>query len=173
MKWVVIGLAVLAGLFALIAAIGAMVPRTHVATRSLRLAQPPDSVWAVLTDFEHHPSWRPNLKTVERLEDREGHPVWVETDARTGRMPIEYVEMVPPTRLVGRIADPNLPFGGTWTYEIEPAEGGSRVRITERGEISNVLFRFMARFVFGYTATMEAYLRALAGRFGEEATIEP
>lgn len=172
MKWVLIGIAVVGGLIALVAAIGAFVPRTHVATRSMRLAQPPDSVWSALTDFERHPSWRTSLKAIERAPDREGHPVWVETDARNGRLPIEYVEMVPPTRLVGRIADSDLPFGGTWTYEVEPADGGIRVRITERGEISNVFFRFMARFVFGYTATMEAYLRALAGRFGEEAGIE-
>jgi hypothetical protein len=31
----------------------------------------------------------------------------------------------------------------------------------------------MARFVFGYIATMDDYLKALGARFGETAQIEP
>ena len=66
-----------------------------------------------------------------------------------------------------RIADRSLPFGGTWTYEITAEAGGSALRITEEGEVYNVIFRFMARFVFGYTATMEGVLRDAGRRFGE------
>ena len=34
--------------------------------------------------------------------------------------------------------------------------------ITERGEIRNPIFRAVARFVFGYGATMETFLAELA-----------
>ena len=54
-----------------------------------------------------------------------------------------------------RIADPELPFGGTWTYELKPEGTGTRLVITERGEVYNPIFRFMSRFVFSRTATME------------------
>jgi hypothetical protein len=47
----------------------------------------------------------------------------------------------------------------------------STLRITEDGEIRNPIFRFVARFFLGYTATMEAYLRDLGRRFGE--TVQP
>ena len=70
-----------------------------------------------------------------------------------------------PHILVSRMADPNLPFGGTWTFEITATPNGSRLRIVEAGEIYNPLFRFMARFVFGYDATIKNYLSALEGRF--------
>ena len=50
-----------------------------------------------------------------------------------------------------------------------PEGGGTRVRITEDGEVSNVIFRFMSRYVFGQTATLDAYLTSLAKRFGEDA----
>ncbi len=50
---------------------------------------------------------------------------------------------------------------------------GLRERITEDGEVYNVIFRFMARFFFGYTATIEGYLRDLGHRFGELTVIEP
>jgi hypothetical protein len=71
----------------------------------------------------------------------------------------------PPRLLVARIADPDLPFGGTWTYDIAPAGGGSRVTITEDGEIYNPLFRFVARFILGYEGTIASYLAALEKRF--------
>ncbi len=50
------------------------------------------------------------------------------------------------------------------------AEGDATLRITERGEIRSAFFRFMARFIFGYTSTMETYLRDLGTKFGEVVT---
>ena len=41
------------------------------------------------------------------------------------------------------------------------AEGGSDLTITEDGEVHNVIFRFMSRFVFGHTATMDTFLNHL------------
>ena len=62
-----------------------------------------------------------------------------------------------------RIADPQLPFGGTWTQEIAPDAGGCVVTITENGEIYNPIFRFVSRFILGYTSSIDAYLKALHG----------
>ncbi len=76
-----------------------------------------------------------------------------------------------PARLVTRIADERLPYGGTWTYEVEEDAGGSRVTITEDGEIYNPIFRVVSRFFLGYHATQRSYLRALGAKFGE--TVEP
>lgn len=44
-------------------------------------------------------------------------------------------ESVPPRRLVTRIAEHNLQFSGTWTYELGPDGPGTRLTITERGEV--------------------------------------
>jgi len=88
-----------------------------------------------------------------------------------GHMPYEITVYDPPKRLVTTIADDTLPFGGSWTYEIAPADGGSLLTVTENGEIYNPFFRFMARFIFGYHATMETYLKNLAKKFGEEITV--
>ena len=75
-------------------------------------------------------------------------------------------------RRVVRIASPDLPFGGTWTLEIAPVIGGADLRVREDGEIHNVFFRFLARFFFGYTSTMETLLRDLGAKFGEVITVE-
>jgi hypothetical protein len=71
------------------------------------------------------------------------------------------LEADPPHKLVTRIADPHLPFGGSWTYEITPTATGCSLTITEHGEIYNPVFRFVARYVQGYTATIDNYLKAL------------
>ena len=68
-----------------------------------------------------------------------------------------------------RIADPKLPFGGTWTYEIAPTAGGSTLTITENGEVYNPIFSFMARFVFGYDGTMKTYLANLEKKLAVRA----
>ncbi len=163
MRWVLIGVILLVGLPVLVALAGSLLPKSHSASRH---------AWRVLTDRVAMPSWRTDLRAIERLPDLDGHEVWQETDRRGQKLRLETVEAVPPRRLVGRIADPKLPFGGTWTYEITPVADGSTLTITEDGEIYNPIFRFVARFILGYTGTMESYLRALAAKFGEQVVIE-
>ena len=106
------------------------------------------------------------------LPEKNGRSQWWEEDSHGQRITFELMESRPPTRRVVRIADQGLPFGGTWTFEISPAADGAEVRIHEDGEIHNVIFRFMARFFFGYTASIEGYLRDLGMRLGEFITIE-
>jgi len=48
---------------------------------------------------------------------------------------------------------------------------GSRVRITEHGEVYNPVFRFVSRFIMGHSSTASAYLKALGARFG--AAVKP
>jgi uncharacterized protein YndB with AHSA1/START domain len=172
MKWILLVLGILVVLIGIVALIGPMLPKAHSATRSARFKQPPDSIWRAITDVEAFPSWRADVKSVERLPDQNGRPAWRETDKHGQVLPLEVIEWDPPRKLVGRISDPKLPFGGTWTYEIAPAEGGCALTITENGEIYNPIFRFMARFVFGYSATIEGYFRSLGKKFGEDVKFE-
>jgi hypothetical protein len=49
-----------------------------------------------------------------------------------GQLPMQTVEMSAPRKLVRRLGGSNLPFGGTWTFEITPVAEGSTLRITIR-----------------------------------------
>jgi uncharacterized protein YndB with AHSA1/START domain len=164
MKWLVIAVATLALLVALTALVGWRLPKSHRASREQALAASPEAVWNAITDVEAFPSWRSDVRQVQRLPDRDGRPVWIE-EGGSGKMTLAVERWEPSRMLVVRIADPDLPFGGTWTYEITPAAGGTRLRITEDGEVYNPLFRFMARFIFGYEGTISAYMSALDKRF--------
>jgi hypothetical protein len=161
--WIVIALTAIVGIVALI---GSRLPKAHTATRTTRVKLPPDALFTLVSDVDHYQTWRPDLKKLERLSDRDGRPAWVE-ETSTGRIPMFFERMERPSLLVARIADPALPFGGTWTYRITPAVGGSELSITENGEVYNPIFRFMSRFVFGHTATMDAFITHLQARLGE------
>ena len=77
-----------------------------------------------------------------------------------------------PTRLVTRITDKSLAFGGSWEYLVTGDGAGSRVQITEHGEVYNPVFRFVSRFIMGHSAPASAYLKALSARFGGDVTPE-
>jgi hypothetical protein len=74
-----------------------------------------------------------------------------------GTIPQVLTENEPLTRRVVTIADPSLPWGGSWTYELEPQGSQTQLTITEDGYVSNVFFRFMSRYVFGQASTLEQY----------------
>jgi len=172
MRWVLgIGL-VLVAVVAVIVITGLLLPKAHVAARSARYAAAPDALWATLINAKAFPTWRPDLQRVETLPDENGQRGWRE-HGKDGVIPYRVTESVARSRLVTRIADPRLPFGGTWTYELAPDGTGTRLTITERGEVYNPIFRFVSRFFLGYTGTMDAFLRALGTKHGESITPEP
>jgi hypothetical protein len=171
MKWVLIVFTVLAAILILIALIGWLLPKAHTVTREARFHQPPEAVWTAITDIDAMPTWRQGLKSVKHLPDQNGLPAWVET-LDSGTIPLATVVSQPPVKLVVRIADPKLPFGGTWTYEIMPIPTGSSLRIREDGEVYNPIFRFVSRFILGQSATIDAYLKSLAKKFGETPQVE-
>jgi len=159
-------------LVAVVILVGTLLPRHHVAARAASFRAPPDSLWNTLTDFPRMPEWAPDVTRVERLADRNGHPVWLHVGRRWSA-PMELTEFDPPRRFSMRIADPELPFGGSWTYEVAGTAGGATVTITEDGEIGSPIMRFLSRFVFGQTSTMDAHLRALGARYGERVSPGP
>jgi hypothetical protein len=128
-----------AALVGVVAIIGYFLPVAHEVSRSAELAKPPEAVYALISDLKNYPAW------------------WPENEVT-----VEVVEAVPPRKFVTRIVGETA-FGGTWTMEIVPTSSGSRLTITERGEVYNPIFRTLARFVFGHAATIESCLAA-AGR---------
>ncbi len=158
-------------LIAVMLAVGSFLPSEHVAASRAVLDAPPDSVWSVVRDFVHMAAWRPELKAVNALPPRDGRSRWVEV-AATGELPYELVSEDAPRRLVTRMAETGLPFDETRTYLLRPAGGGTSVTLVERARIRNALYRFTARFLFGYHSALDGYLRSLGARFGEAAVPE-
>lgn len=164
MKWVLIVIGGLVALIALAAIVGMFMPKGHVATHDMRLPQPPDSVWAVITDFAKQPEWFSEVKSSERAGDVNGHPAWRENyGGFTAVMETSVWE--PPRRLVRVLHSDNSGFRGSWTWELSPDGAGTRLVITERGEVDNPLFRLMGALM-DQSATARKYGEALQRRLG-------
>ena len=134
--WIVGALLVLG---ALVLVVGLALPVDHVAIRTRSFSADPQALWDAVHD--------PELAR-----------------AAAGDLATEEVESVPPKLLVTKIVGEEA-FAGTWTFEIGPAERGSTLTITERGEVYNPLFRFVSRFVLGHHRSIDGYMSRLRKRF--------
>ena len=169
MKWLLGIAGFIVVIVGLVAAIGATLPQNHTASRSATLSEPPEKVWSIITDPAGYPSWR---KDVTKVEVQSASPLrWIEVSGGD-RISYESGVFEAPSHFVARITDPKLPFGGSWDYRIEPNQAGSRITITENGEVYNPIFRFVSRFVMGHTATIDKFLAALAARTGDSYIAE-
>ena len=171
MKWVGMIAGGLAALLVLMVAIGVLLPKNHVATQAATFGSQPAQLWQAMTDVAKFPSWRKDVKEVIAPPAADARAGWTEVWSHGERVPIEVREWTPPARLITRIAAPDLPFGGTWTYELTPTNAGTELRITENGQVYNPLFRFLSKFVFGHTTTMRVYLLALGKSLGEDVQV--
>lgn len=166
MKIGLIIVALLVSIVLLAAIIGWSLPIKHRASRQATFAASPRAVFDALTRIEEFPAWRAKVKSVQPLEELDGAQRYRESGSDGD---ITYVVEVSeaPRKLVTRIADETLPFGGRWTFDVTPSGAGTTLVITEDGEVYNPIFRFMSRFVFGHTATLDTYLADLRRKLGE------
>jgi hypothetical protein len=165
-RWILYILAGLIGVIAIVAIVGAMLPKAHTASRAMRFRPQPAVLFGVVSDFAKYPEWRSDVRSM----DVQG-PVAVGSVIREHgpNGPIAYrIEVFePPSKIVMRIADDTLAFGGTWTFEVFQNDSGSELVITENGEIYNPFFRFMAKFFFSPYQTIDTYLADLKKKLGE------
>jgi len=167
MRYLQITAAAVAALVAVVLIVGWLLPVRHRATRSIRVGAPPQAVFALVSNVGAYPRWRTGVTEVELLPSDASTPRQrFRERGGDGAILYEIVERLPDHRLVTRIADPDLPFGGRWTYELSAVPGGTMLRITEDGEVYNPVFRFVSRFVMGHTRTLDRYLRDVATRLG-------
>lgn len=154
----------------LVIVIGMSLPQNHIATRAAHLSAPPDQVWSIITDVRAYPTWRSDVASVEILSADPVKLSWREVSPKGNKLAFNANTAEAPSHFVTVIADKGIPFGGSWDYQIVPDGTGSRITITENGEVYNPIFRFVSRFVIGHTATIDKYLSALASRTGGAST---
>jgi hypothetical protein len=136
MRWLIYLAVTLTVLIGVAALIGYFLPVKHDVSRSAEFNRSPHEVYALISDLQSYREWWPENATN-----------------------VAIIENTPPVRFTTKIIGETA-FGGTWTIDVVPTANGSRMTVTERGEIHNVIFRTLSKFVFGYTSTMESFLRA-------------
>ena len=164
--WAIVGVVI--GLPVLAFVIGMFLPRGHVVSMSIDLRASPERVWLLISDFAGTPQWRADITRV-RIDPPSGGAVRFTESSSQGDVPFEVVRQDPPRLQVVRVVDDDQPFGGTWTWDLQPAGSGTRLTITESGFIKSAIFRTLGALFFSPSDTIEGYLRALAGALSESA----
>ncbi len=113
MRWFLLALVLLVCLLVAMVLAGAMLPVKHQVQGVATVHQNPEFVWNLVADAEKQPKWRPKVVRVERLPDRDGHPVWREYYKNGQKLAFETIASDPPRRLVRKIVDESA-FGGEW-----------------------------------------------------------
>jgi hypothetical protein len=169
MKTLVVSASALFVIIAIPIAVGFLLPKRHIVTRSAFIAQPCADVFKLISG---PPVWRDDVSGWKELPPTDGLYTWNETTKNGDMITYQRMRSEPPRLFVTRIADPSLPYGGTWTFAFEKINGGTLLRITEDGEVRNPIFRFMSRFVFGHASTIEKYLTNLSAHYGQKSEIK-
>lgn len=165
MKIALIIVGVLMLLIVAVVVIGALLPKRHVSTRTAQFNASAEQLFSLVGGTQ---TWRTDVAKCEEVTDGGGRHLQRETSVRGETITYELQDMNPPHSLVRRIATPNLPYSGSWSFVFTPAGAGTNVRITEDGEVYNPIFRFVMRFILGETATIDAYLKAMGKATGQD-----
>ena len=129
-----------------------------------------DNAARVVGNVQRMAEWNRNTEKVEMLPSVGGKETTKQSFKGGMVMTIITTESAPPHYLVRTLSDANGPFVGSWTYEISPADAGSKIVLTEVAEFKSPLFRVMTR-IFGQTKYMDEHLEDLAKKFGETPTV--
>ncbi|HEU0209099.1 MAG TPA: SRPBCC family protein [Candidatus Udaeobacter sp.] len=170
MKWIlrILSFVILVAVLLLVA--GFALPEHTTHTRTITLKQPPEKVFAVLSDVPNLPKWNRNMANAEILAPRDGKETARESFKDGMSMIVVTTESSPPSHLVRTITEGDAPFTGSWSYAIATIPDGSQVALTEKSDIPNPFFR-VAMKIIGPTKYMDQHLEDLAKKFGETAII--
>jgi hypothetical protein len=156
--------------FLVLTGIGTSLPIEHHADCTASFDGTQQYLFEAVADDGTSTKWRPDIASAVLVSGSGPTAVWRETDVHGGVRTYRTTAYVDGQKLARTIDYiPGMPFAGTWTYEISrdefpPAHESSAVSyvsIHEDGQIYNPFFRFLARYVFGYTQTMDTYLTDL------------
>lgn len=157
--------------FLVMTGIGTSLPIDHHASCSATYAKPTAFLFAAVENDDTSVNWRAEISRAELLSGRGATAVWRETDTHGNTLTYRTVAYDENKTLVRTIDFvPGMPFAGTWAYSFSPGlditghelTNVNRLTIIEDGKIYNPFFRFVARYVSGYTRTMKTYLTDLA-----------
>jgi hypothetical protein len=167
MYWILFIMAAIAAVVVAVVVGGLATPKAHIASRSILIRAPQQTVWTNVRDVAQYAEWRLELESVELVDPELPGVRWREISTN-GSVTFGSTEDIAPTRFTAVVLDDDLPWTGSWSWDLNAEGDATRVTVTERGEVANPIFRFIGTHFIGFTKTMDRYLKALAVRCGDQ-----
>jgi carbon monoxide dehydrogenase subunit G len=110
---------------------------------TIEIARSPEEVFAYLTDVSNLPDWQAGVKSAAERDGRiEESRSLLGKEIQTT---LEIVETERPLLFVLRALDGPVQF--TVRHEVEPADGGTRLKVTAEGDVPGLAAGLLARAV--------------------------
>jgi len=159
MKIVTVILVILVVLFLGFWGFGVLQPREYVHTGSKDMPLSVIQTWFKLTDINSYAEWHPDIEKVVWENDLYGLGAEYTDHFKSGdRIRLRNTEYLPFKRFVSTIADEELPFSASWTFELEKIESGTRLTITEHSEITSPFIRALYAMMKPDTNSVDKFL---------------
>lgn len=121
-------------------------------------------MWAIITDYANMTAWWHAVKGI-RMETRPNGEVWTwNKDSHGNEIAFRTKEEQAPAKLVREIMGDDLPFGGTWTFELTEEGGQTRLTVTENGFVKPPLFRAIMQYFIRSDKTLKDFAANLEKR---------
>lgn len=170
MFWILLLMGLIVSLIVAMLVGGMVTPRKHVTSRVMQLQAAPERVWEKISNVAEYAEWRDDVMSVDARTDGNGVLTWTEIGGKS--LSYAAVTNEPPHRFTSRITDEDLGYSGEWQFVLTPSGTGTRLVITEHGEVPNPVMRFIGSLI-GHAGSIERYMRHLALSLGERASPEP
>lgn len=153
---------------------GSTLPEKHVAAGVIEIAAPVDEVFELQADPTRGPEFRDDVKEVLNFKSLGGgRASWTEVWKSDRRLDFEITEHRRNTLLVITIRDQKEFFHGSWRFQFEEIENGTRVTLTEEGYVPHAFYRGMFNLIASKDATLNAHLKKLKAHFEEVGVQTP
>ncbi len=146
--------------------LGSRLPVQHVAAASVVVKGTPDAVFDVVADVPGHAKWAEGIDAVNVLPDKDGKKAY---EMVMGRNKFALLATVTekPTQFTMTMDDGRKFFWGDWTYRLTPQGDGTKVVLTETGNVNSAIPRAMMHYLFGKHMYLKKNMNALAKKFGD------
>src|SRR3954452_5922889 len=108
---------------------------------TIEIERTPEDVFSYLTDVSNLPNWQTGVKSATQRDGRIEESPW--SFGHELRTPFEIIAHDKPRLFTLRALDSPVPF--TVRHELEPANGGTRLSVTDEGDVPGFAAGFLAR----------------------------
>jgi uncharacterized membrane protein len=143
-------------------AYGSSIPESHTSTGSETIKADIDDVFALQANVQKYPEWHDLVKEIrDYKEEPNGAASWTEEWKDGNVFAMKRTAYIKEKLIRVEIEDTNEVFSGSWTFDFADLEEGTKVTITENGNIPNNFIRGMYHLTSEPDQTLKEHLRRL------------
>lgn len=143
-------------------AYGSTIPEGHTVSGSEVIKADIDDVFAMQSNVQEYPKWHDLVAEIKDYKENEdGTASWTEIWKDGNEFGMKRTAYVRNKIIRVEIEDRAEVFNGSWTFDFEEVEGGTKVTITENGNIPNNFIRGMYHLATEPDQTLKEHLKRM------------